>query len=76
MALTQDILIHINENLTDQHKEALIRCMKLRYGITRSAIDLNKPHLMFISYDPRQHSPHDLVRYARSCGVHAQLIDL
>ncbi|MCW9024140.1 MAG: hypothetical protein OQK73_05615 [Gammaproteobacteria bacterium] len=76
MVHKQDILLHINETLTDQNKEALLHCMTVRYGITRSDIDLNKPHLMFISYDAEQYSPHDLIKFAQSCGVHAQLIDL
>jgi len=76
MTVKQSILIHVNETLNDNNKKSFLRCMAVRHGITRADIDLNKPHLIFISYDQDKYSPHDLVSFARRCGVHAQLIDL
>ena len=76
MTCRKTTLIHINENLNNDHKNSFLHCMTVRHGITKSEVDLDKPHLIFINYDQENHSPHDLVRYARRCGVHAQLIDL
>lgn len=74
--MTNEILMHIDENMTaDQQREFL-----LNYGNKPGGMEAHlhseKDHLVFVAYDPEELCPHDLVDIAEESGVHAQVIDL
>lgn len=74
--MTTEILMHIDENLTaDQQRELLLNFGN-REGGMHAHLHAEKPHLMFVAYNPEEMCPHDLVEIASESGVHAQVIDL
>lgn len=74
--MTSETLIHIDEELTPQQQEELLRSFGNRPDGMHAVHHAQKPHLMFVAYDPEEVCPHDLVEMAAESGVHAQVIDL
>lgn len=74
--MTAEILMHIDEDLTEEEQRELL----LSFGNTAEGMHAHlhaqKPHMMFVAYDPEELCPHDLVAIAEESGVHAQVIDL
>lgn len=74
--MTNEILMHFNEELNEAEKMALL----LSLGNSEKGIHADHqaktPHMMFVAYDPEELCPHDLVAMAEESGVHAQVIDL
>lgn len=74
--MTAEILMHIDETLTaDQQRELLLAFGNRDEGM-HAHMHAQKPHLMFVAYNPEEMCPHDLVEIAGESGVHAQVIDL
>ncbi len=68
--MVRETLMHIDEPLTAQQREQL----QVALG-EETHFHSTKPHLMFVHFDPDQHTPHEMVALAARQGVHAQLID-
>ena len=73
--MTTEILMHINEDLTEEQQRELL----LSYGNRPDGIHAHhqtkQPHMMFVAYDPEELCPHDLIDIAQENGVHAQLVE-
>ncbi len=74
--MTTEILIHIDEDLTAEQQEELLKSFGNRAEGMHAHMHAQKPHMMFVAYDPEELCPHDLVGIAKESGVHAQVIDL
>jgi hypothetical protein len=74
--MTTEILMHINENMTEEEQREFLRSFGNRPGGLEAHLHSEKDHFMFVAYDPEELCPHDLVSIAQESGVHAQLIDL
>jgi len=74
--MTAEILMHIDEDLNEQQQRDLLLSFGNREKGMHAHLHAEKPHLMFVAYDPEELCPHDLVEIAGESGVHAQVIDL
>jgi len=74
--MTTEILMHINEDLTAEQQEELLKSFGNSAEGMHAHMHAQKPHMMFVAYDPEELCPHDLVEIAKESGVHAQVIDL
>ena len=74
--MTSEILLHIDEDLTAAQQEALLISFGNRADGMHAHLHAQKPHMLFVAYDPLELCPHDLVEIAAESGVHAQVIDL
>lgn len=74
--MAREILMHINEELSATQQEELLKYFGNKPGGMHAHLQAQKPHLMFVAYDPEELCPHDLVSVAEEAGVHATLIDL
>lgn len=71
-----DILIHIDETLTDDAVHDLERGMGSREGVLSACVPEHARHLMLVDFDPGRVSPSDLVHSVRDRGLHAEMIGL
>jgi hypothetical protein len=74
--MTTEILMHIDEDLTPAQQEELLKSFGNITGGLQAHLHAQKPHMLFVAYDPQELCPHDLVAIAEEAGVHAQVIDL
>ncbi len=74
--MTSEILMHINEELTEAQQAQLLKAFGNRPEGMHAHFQAQKPHMMFVAFDPEELCPHDLVAIAEEAGVHAQVIDL
>ena len=72
--MTIDVLMHINEGLTDNQRRNLLISLGNRRGGLVSRFKSIQPNLMFVAYDPRRTRPHDLIRITSRAGYRARLI--
>lgn len=73
--MTAEILMHINEQLSPEQQDELLRSFGNRTDGMHAHLHAQKPHMLFVAYDPEELCPHDLVEIAGEAGVHAQLIE-
>lgn len=74
--MISETLIHINEHLSWEQREALLRSLGNRPGAIEAPHRSDKSHLLFVAYDDEECCPHDVVEMVKEQGLHAQLIDL
>lgn len=74
--MTAEILMHIDEDLTEAQERELLLSFGNREKGMHAHLHSQKPHMVFVAYDPEELCPHDLVAIAEEAGVHAQVIDL
>lgn len=74
--MTAEILMHINEDLTEEQQNELLRSFGNRPEGMHAHLHSKRPHMLFVAYDSEELCPHDLVAIAEESGVHAQVIDL
>jgi hypothetical protein len=74
--MASEILMHIDEDLTPAQQEELLRSLGNRPEGMHAHLHSQKPHMMFVAFDPEELCPHELVEIAQESGVHAQVIDL
>ncbi|HEY9147362.1 MAG TPA: hypothetical protein VIQ22_00010 [Gammaproteobacteria bacterium] len=74
--MTAEILMHIDEELSPEQQDALLRSFGNRADGMHAHLHAQKPHMLFVAYDPEELCPHDLIEIAGESGVHAQLIEL
>ena len=69
-----DIVIHIDENLDDQHIDALQRELGDEPGVYCACVHDRRRHLMLVDFDPTEVRPSRIVQSVRSKGLHAEMI--
>ncbi|MCW8829093.1 MAG: hypothetical protein OQK94_08565 [Gammaproteobacteria bacterium] len=74
--MTAEILMHIDENLSEEQQRELLLSFGNREEGMHAHLHAQKPHMLFVAYDSEELCPHDLVEIAGESGVHAQVIDL
>ena len=71
-----DIVIHIDEELDDEHIHALERDVCMRDGVVSACVHEDRRHLMVVDYDPRGVRSTDILSQVRAAGLHAELIGM
>ncbi len=74
--MAREILLHIDEDLTEAEQSNLMRSFGNRPGVLEPHLHSARSHMMFVAYDPEELCPHDLVDIAEETGIHAQVVDL
>ena len=71
-----DILIHIGENLDDDHIHDLEKQISFEDGVYSACINEKARHLMLVDYDPESVHATDILHQVKQAGLHAELIGL
>jgi hypothetical protein len=69
-----NVVIHINENLTDQEIQEMEKNLADIQGLVSACVHKNTRHLMVVDYDPRQTRSGELLHYIQNNGYRAQLV--
>ena len=69
-----DVMIHINESLSEEDRSALEESMRQIEGVIAPRFNPGKDHLMVVAYNPDKTNSAALLAKARSAGYTAQLI--
>lgn len=69
-----DILIHINEHLSDQERKTLEESMRRIDGVVAPRFNQGKKHLLLVAFDPVATSTEALLAKVQALGYHAQLV--
>lgn len=69
-----DILIHINEDLSDQERKALEESMRQIDGVVAPRFNQEKKHLLLVAFDPAVTSTEALLAKVQALGYNAQLV--
>ncbi|MCW8825060.1 MAG: hypothetical protein OQK78_01415 [Gammaproteobacteria bacterium] len=72
--MTVDILMHINEPLSEHQRRNLMISLGNRRGGLESHFQSRHPQLMFIAYDRLRTRPHELLRITSRAGYRARLV--
>jgi hypothetical protein len=70
---TMDVVIHIDENLAEDKRKAVIDKLLAQKGVESAAINPGALHILFVVFDPKDFTPHDVLNLVKSAGVHAEL---
>jgi hypothetical protein len=71
---TVEIVVHVNEELTEQERNDLTSTLKSTGGITDAEFCPLRWHLMLVRYDTAAYSSQDVLTNIASQNVHAQLL--
>lgn len=71
-----DVLIHIDEDLDDEHIHALERTLSMHDGVVSACVPEGRRHLLMVDYEPRRVRSNDILSQVRARGVHAELVGL
>ena len=71
-----DIIVHVDENIDHDHREALTDKVRGVSGVVAVRLDDDKPHLMIVEYDPDAIKAIDVLNCVKEDGVHAELVGL
>ena len=71
-----DIVIHIDEDLTDDSIHQLERQLAEDRGVYSSCMHQKTRHLMVVDFDPEEIRPSSIVQAIRGRGLHAQMLGL
>jgi hypothetical protein len=69
-----DIVIHINENLDNQHRIDLSKEVLSISGVSSASVQEKRPHLMIIAYNAAETKAYEVLNNVRKTGMHAQLV--
>lgn len=69
-------MLHIDEALNTSQRTELLAWLGNRPEGLHPRMQSDKEHLLFVSYNPEEMCPHDLVAIVSERGLHAQVIDL
>jgi len=69
-----DVVIHINEELDDNHREGFSSDVCQCKGVLSVDMNESRPHLMIVAYDPAKTRSFDVLSCVRNQGFHAQLV--
>ncbi len=71
-----DIIVHVDENIDHDHREALTDKVRGVSGVVAVRLDDDKPHLMIVEYDPDAIKAIEVLNCVKEDGVHAELVGL
>ncbi len=71
-----DIVIHIDEELDDEHIHRIERELSMRDGVLSACVHEDRRHLMVVDYDPDGVRSADILSQVKASGLHAELIGL
>jgi hypothetical protein len=69
-----DILIHINDTLSDRQRENLEEVMRQVDGVVAPRFNPGKDHLLLVAFNPDVTSSAALLDRVKSAGYRAQLV--
>ena len=69
-----DILIHINDTLSEQQRKALEESMRQIDGVVAPRFNPGKEHLLLVAFNPGATSTAALLAQVQSFGYNAQLV--
>ena len=73
--MERETLLHIDQNLAKKEKGQLIKNMCHECGDMKPRFVSKNPHMMFVSFDDRKVSIHDLPGIANKYGASASIVD-
>jgi hypothetical protein len=71
-----DVMIHINDSLSEEARAALENAMQEVEGVVSPRFNPGKAHLLMIAYDTDKTSTAILLERARKAGYSAQLVGM
>jgi hypothetical protein len=71
-----DILIHIDESLDPERRQALEREIGDEQGVLSARINDRTRHLMLVTFNPHALQPSAILNAVRSRGLHAEMVGL
>jgi 3-hydroxy-3-methylglutaryl CoA synthase len=71
-----DVMIHINESLSEEARSALENAMREIEGVVTPRFNAGKEHLLLIAYDTEKTNTAVLLEKTRAAGYTAQLIGM
>jgi hypothetical protein len=71
-----EIVIHVDEPLTDGQRTALLGNLRKREGVEQARFTTGRDHLMVIDYDSNKVHSLDVLNYVTQEHVHAELIGI
>lgn len=71
-----DIMIHINETLSEESRTALEDTMRKVDGVVSPRFNAGKEHLLMIAFDPDKTKAIALLEKTRAAGYTAQLVSM
>ncbi|MEN6584659.1 MAG: hypothetical protein ABFE02_01230 [Sulfuricella sp.] len=71
-----DVMIHINEPLSEEARTSLEDTMRKVEGVVSPGFNAGKEHLLVITYDTEKTSTAVLLAKARAAGYTAQLVGM
>lgn len=74
MNKSADIVIHINEELDEQHRLTFSGKVQKIPGVRSTSSTDARPHLMIVEYNPEKTKACDVVDNVRNIGMQAQLV--
>jgi len=72
--MTTEILLHIDEPLSEHQKRNLMISLGNRRGGMESRFKSSHPNLIFVAYDPRRTRLHELLYITSRAGYRASLV--
>jgi 3-hydroxy-3-methylglutaryl CoA synthase len=71
-----DVMIHINESLSDEARTALENAMQKVEGVVSPRFNPGKEHLLMVAFDLEKTTAAALLEATRSAGYTAQLVGM
>lgn len=73
---TSDIVIHVDENLDDEHRQAIVHELRNMKGVVSVSNHKKTAHLLIVMYDHNKVNSVELLACAMKNGTHAELVGL
>ena len=71
-----DVMIHINEGLNEEARNALEQALKKVEGVVSPRFNAGKEHLLMVAYDTEKTTTAALLEKTRAAGYTAQLVGM
>jgi len=71
-----DVMIHINESLSEEARTSLKDAMRKIDGVVSPGFNAGKEHLLVITYDTEKTNTAALLEKTRAAGYTAQLVGM
>lgn len=71
-----DIIIHINENMSNEERLSLEKTLRTVDGVVSPGFNANKDHLLMVTYNTEKTNTAALLEKTRAAGYTAQLVGM
>ncbi|OOY47373.1 acyl-ACP--UDP-N- acetylglucosamine O-acyltransferase [Solemya velum gill symbiont] len=71
-----DVLIHIDEEISDDYIHGLEREISCKDGVYSACVHENARYLMLVEFDPDDIRANELLNTVKNHGLHAELVGL